>query len=259
MTTKNTILAVTLMLTAADASAQAAIAARVHPRAEEAMRAMSAFLAKTKSFTLEAEEAFDAEYARSYRVQLTNTRKITVERPSRFSTVAHGDVMDRASWYDGKTLTVLHPQSNTYASVAMPSTIDGVLDTLASEYSFALPLSDVLYSDPYTTLMADVLYGKYLGIHQAAGVPCHHLAFGQDGVEWQIWIDAGAQPLPRKLTIAYWDQPDVPQYRATFLRWDLAPKLAASQFQFVVPAGARKLEIQQFVDAVAASLGGAQR
>jgi hypothetical protein len=227
--------------------------------AEDTMRRMSAFLSQVRAFSLEAEEAFDAEYARAYRIQLTNTRKIFVERPGRFATVVQGDIADRASYYDGKTLTVLHPMSNTYATAAMPGTIDAALDNLAREYGFALPLSDVMYADPYTTLMTDVLYGKYLGVHQAAGVPCHHLTFGEAGVEWQIWIDAGPQPLPRKLTIAYWDQPGVPQYRATIQRWDLQPKLSAAQFQFAPPAGAKRLELGQFVDALASVIAGISR
>ena len=226
---------------------------RIDPKAEETMRKMSAFLANVKAFTLEAEEAFDAEYARAYRIQLTNTRKIAVERPGRFATVVQGDIADRASYYDGKTLTVLHPKSNTYANAAMPGTIDGALDTLAREYGFALPLSDVMYADPYATLMSDVLYGKYLGIHQAAGVACHHLTFGEDGLEWQIWIDAGDKPLPRKLTIAYWDQPGVPQYQAVFRRWTLDPKVTADQFAFRAPAGAKKVELKDLAEI---ALGG---
>jgi hypothetical protein len=220
-----------------------AAASKVEAKADELMKQMSAFLARAKAFTLEAEETFDAEFAKAYRIELTNVRTLTLERPSRFAATAVGDTAQRASWYDGKTLTVLSQKHNVYAVLDMPGTIDAVLDTLAADYQVFLPLSDLLYGDPYPTMMADVLYGKYLGVHQAAGVPCHHLSFGQDGVEWQIWIDAGAQPLPRKLAIAYWDQAGVPQYQAVLRRWTLDPKLTADQFAFKVPAGAKKIEL----------------
>jgi hypothetical protein len=220
---------------------------QVEAKADEIMKKMAAFLKDTKTFSLEAEETFDAEFARAYRVQLTNIRTITVERPSRFAAVAKGDTAHRASWYDGKSLTVLNRERNVYASVDMPGTIDAVLDKLAADYELVLPLSDMLYGDPYPTMMGGVMYGKYLGTHQAAGVACHHLTFGQDGIEWQIWIDAGAQPLPRKLTIAYWDQSGVPQYTAVLRRWTLAPKLTPDQFVFHAPAGAKKVEIADLV------------
>ena len=221
-----------------------AAASKIEAKADELMKQMSALLARTKTFTLEAEETFDAEFAHAYRIQLTNVRTLTLERPSRFAATAVGDTAHRASWYDGKTLTVLSQKHNAYAVLEMPGTIDAVLDTLAADYAVFLPLSDLLYGDPYPTMMADVLYGKYLGVHQAAGVPCHHLSFGQDGLEWQIWIDAGAQPLPRKLAIAYWDQAGVPQYQAVFRRWTLDPKVTADQFAFKVPAGAKKLALE---------------
>jgi hypothetical protein len=228
--------------------AEAEPARTIDPKADEIMKKMSAFLAGTKTFTLEAEETFDAEFARAYRIQLTNVRTLTVERPSRFAAVATGDTLHRASWYDGKNLTVLNRKRNVYASLEMPGTIDAVLDTLATDYEVVLPLSDLLYGDPYPTMMGGVLYGKYLGTHLAAGVSCHHLTFGQEGVEWQIWIDAGAQPLPRKLAIAYWDQPGVPQYQAVFRRWTLDPKIAADQFVFRAPAGAKKVALEDLAE-----------
>jgi hypothetical protein len=231
-----------LSLLPAEAQGTSAKAPAVEARAEETLRKMAALLAGTTRFTLEAEETFDTEFAHAYRVQLGNVRTLSVERPSRFVASATGDTLHRASWFDGRVLTVLDKERNIYATLEMPGTIDAVLDKLAADYKLVLPLSDLLYSDPYQTLMEGVLYGKYLGIHQAAGVPCHHLTFGQDGVEWQIWIDAGEKPWPRKLALAFWEDPSVPQYQATFRRWTPGPKLDEALFRFSAPAGARKVD-----------------
>jgi hypothetical protein len=224
-------------------SAAKETASRIDPRADDAVKKMAAFLSAAKSFSVEAEETFDAEFARAYRIALTNVRTITIERPSRFAADATGDTLHRSSWFDGRSLSVLNRKANAYAVLDMQGTIDQVLDTLATDYEVVLPLSDLLYSDPYATLMEGVLYGKYLGLHQAAGVPCHHLTFGQEGVEWQLWIDAGAQPLPRKLAIAYWELAGVPQYHATFRRWNLSPRLEPGLFQFKPPADAKKVDL----------------
>ena len=105
-----------------------------------------------------------------------------------------------------------------------------------------LPLADLLYSDPYAVLMAGVTYGRYLGLHQAAGVDCHHLAFSQETIEWQIWIDAGDKPLPRKLVISYVQEPGEPQYTAVIRRWSLDPKLPDGLFTFEAPEGAQKID-----------------
>jgi hypothetical protein len=216
-------------------------------RADEVLRKMAKHLAGTKRFTLEAEETFDAEFARAYRIQLTNVRTLSVERPSRFVASATGDTLHRASWYDGRSLTVLNKERNVYATVEMPGSIDAVLDKLAADYQLVLPLSDFLYSDPYQTLMEGVLYGKYLGIHQAGGAACHHLTFGQDGVAWQLWIDAGDEPWPRKLAIAYWEDASVPQYQATFRRWIPDARLDDARFRFAPPTGAKRVDPLELV------------
>jgi hypothetical protein len=37
--------------------------------------------------------------------------------------------------------------------------------------------------------------GTYVGLHNVGKVKCHHLAFRQRMLDWQIWIEAGDQPL----------------------------------------------------------------
>ena len=231
---------IALLLTALAGAADAPPG--VDARADEAMHKMADYLKSAKRYTFTAEETYDLEVARAYRVELTNTRTLTVERPGRFAADGSGDTLHRASWYDGKTLTVLNKQKNAYTALEMPGTIDGVLDKLAEDYDIVLPLSDLLYSDPYSTLMDGVLYGKYVGLHQAEGVPCHHLTFGQEGLYWQIWIDAGEKPWPRKLSVASWEDSGVPRYEAIVRRWVPDPPKAEGQFAFKAPAGAKQIQ-----------------
>ena len=197
----------------------------VEARAEQELRRMGEFLAKLPRFAIEAEETFDEIEAGEPRRQLTNVRRAAVERPDRLAADATGDTLNRAAWYDGETLSILDKEHNTYATVEAPATIDATLDMLEDTYGIVLPLADLLYSDPYRVLIAGVTYGRYLGLHQAAGVPCHHLVFAQDTIEWQIWIDAGDQPLPRKLVITYVLEEGEPQYSATIRRWNLGPDI----------------------------------
>ena len=103
-----------------------------------------------------------------------------------------------------------------------------------------IPLADFLYSDVYDRLMGSVQRGVYLGIHDVAGIPCHHLSFQQETIDWQLWIDAGPQPLPRKLVIAYKTEDDVPQYEVTIRKWNLAADVPDALFR--VPAASRAQE-----------------
>jgi hypothetical protein len=217
----------------------------VEARAEQELKKMGEFLAKLPRFALEAEETFDELPDGELRRQLTNVRRVAVERPNHVAADATGDTLNRASWYDGRTVTVLDKEHNVYATIEAPGTIDATFDKLTDEYGVVLPLADLLYSDPYAVLMAGVTYGRYLGIHQAAGVDCHHLAFSQETIEWQIWIDAGEQPLPRKLVISYVDEPGEPQYSATIRRWRLDGKVPEGLFTFEAPEGAQKIDAKE--------------
>ena len=160
--------------------------------------------------------------------------------------LAPGDTLNRAAWYDGRTVTVLDKEHNVYATIEAPATIDATFDKLEDEYGVVLPLADLLYADPYAVLMAGVTYGRYLGLHQAAGVECHHLAFSQERIEWQVWIDAGDKPLPRKLVISYVQEPGEPQYSAVIRRWNLESKVPDGLFTFEAPEGAQKIDAKAF-------------
>jgi hypothetical protein len=214
----------------------------VEARAEQELKRMGEFLAKLPHFAFEAEETFDELPDGELRRQLTNVRRVAVERPNHVAADATGDTLNRASWYDGRTVTVLDKEHNVYATIEAPGTIDATFDKLEDEYGVVLPLADLLYSDPYAVLTEGVTYGRYLGIHQAAGVPCHHLAFSQATIEWQIWIDAGDEPLPRKLVISYVQEPGEPQYSATIRRWNLESQVPEGLFTFEAPEGAQKID-----------------
>jgi hypothetical protein len=79
-------------------------------------------------------------------------------------------------------------------------------------------------------------------LHFVGKIKCHHLAFHQKLLDWQIWIDAGKEPLPRKYVITFTSQRNQPQYTALIHRWDVNPKLSDEQFEFHPPKGFRQVE-----------------
>ena len=207
---------------------------------------MSDRLAALAGFAFEAEETFDEIPDGEPRVALSNLRRVVVERPNHLVADATGDTLTRAFWYDGETATILDKVHNVFARVELPDTIDAALDDMFDRYGVLPPLADLLYADVYAVLTEGVTYGRYLGIHRAAGVPCHHLAFAQETIEWQIWIDAGEDPLPRKFLVTYVTEPGEPQYAATIQKWSLNPELPPELFVFVAPAGSREVEFARF-------------
>ena len=207
---------------------------------------MSARLVQITSFALDAEEVWDEVPAHSPRRQLTNRRHVAMRRPARLVGDASGDALNRSFWYDGTTFAAHDKEQHVWTSGAVPPTLDAALDWVFEQTGTVVPLADFLYTDSYDRMMAEVQRGVYVGLHEAAGVPCHHLSFEQATIDWQIWIDAGPDPLPRKLVITYKTEDEVPQYSVTIRKWNLQATLPDSLFAFTPPPGAQRVEIEAF-------------
>jgi len=215
----------------------------MEPRVEQLVRQMSDRLAGVTALALEAEEVYDEVPGDAPRQQLACVRRVAMRRPDRLAGDASGDARNGSFWFDGQTFSALDREQNVWASGQVPPTIDGALDWVFDQTGTVVPLADFLYADGYDRLMGKVQRGVYLGIHEAAGVPCHHLSFEQATIDWQLWIDAGADPLPRKLVITYKTEDEVPQYSVTIRKWNLAAQVPDALFRFTPPEGARRIDV----------------
>ena len=225
-------------------------ASELDPRVEEVLRPMNDLLAKSSSFALKAEEIVDEVLDSGFKAELSHIRTIAVRRPGGVVTNVDGDTAHRSAWFDGKTVTVLDRQHNRYAVLDTPDDIDEMLDYVAEAFDIVFPLADILRSDVYGSLTEGAEYTSYLGIHQVEDSPCHHLAFANEWLEWQLWIAAEGEPLPRKLVITYIDEPGEPKYTARFLSWNLSPRLEDDLFIFKAPEGAHKMEARSLMRSV---------
>jgi hypothetical protein len=231
----------------------------VDPRADELVRQMSDHLARAQTFALEAEEVYDEVPEHSPRRQLSSLRHVALRRPNRLVGDATGDAVNRSFWYDGKTFAALDKEQHVWAAGEVPPTVDEALDWVFEQTGTVLPLADFVYANPYERLMGAVQRGVYLGIHEAAGVPCHHLSFEQATVDWQMWIDAGPEPLPRKLVITYKTEDEVPQYTVTMRKWNLKATLPDVFFAFEPPEGATRVDVVAFGGAGTGATTGGQK
>jgi hypothetical protein len=176
------------------------------------------------------------------RIQYANYREVTVRRPNKIYSEISGDTLNRRFWYDGKTVTMLDKQRNLYARMAARPTIDSTLDYLAQQYGLFLPLADLLFSNPYNVLTEKVRSGAYLGLHTVDRLKAHHVAFTQENVDWQLWVAAGARPLPMKVVITYKQQPGQPAYQATLHDWRVGQRVSDATFRYQLPRGAARIE-----------------
>ncbi len=218
-----------------------AAAVGTDPRAAETLRAMSEHLRRARAFTFTTR--IEYETAGTPKLQYGAVQSASVRRPDRLRVEYRGDLHDRLGWFDGKHLTYLDPRAKAYARLKVGPTLDAPLDRLSDEGGFNFPLADFFFGDVYASLTDGATESAYLGIHSVGGTECHHLYFGRATTGFQIWIDAGEQPLPRRFVITYQQLEQAPQLAATFLHWDLTTLLADTHFRPDLPEDAFRVEL----------------
>jgi len=79
-----------------------------------------------------------------------------------------------------------------------------------------------------------------IGAGEIGGISCEHYAFRQPGLDWQVWVQLGTHPLPRKLVSTTTTDAARPQHTSVLI-WNLAPSYNDAAFIFDPPPDAHKI------------------
>jgi hypothetical protein len=216
--------------------------AGIDPQAQKLLRTSMEYLAAQKRFTVDTRSTIEIVLTSGQKLQFGNTVSMAAQRPNKLWAKRYGDLVDQVFYYDGKTLTLHNPGDKVYARMDAPGTIEQMLDFARTKLDIVAPAGDFVYRDAYDILMDGVTGGFVVGKGIVEGVRCDHLAFRAPHVDWQIWIQEGKQPLPRKIVITTRDVVNAPQFDVTMTKWNLAPKFDDSLFSFKPPKGVRKVD-----------------
>jgi len=227
----------------AEAPATPATAVERDPDAIRALERMGDYLRTLKAFQIRTETNRDEVLDDGQNVEFDGVVDMIAARPNRLRVEVTSDKQQRLYFYNGSDLSVWARRVNYYATVPAPPTIRELVDTLTTKYDIELPLADLFYWSDRTST-ADITSAMDLGDSQVGGVTCGHYAFRQDDADWQVWIQQGDYPLPRKLVIRTTTDEARPRFSAV-MTWNLAPSFNDAAFTFVPPADAHKITMAQ--------------
>lgn len=220
-----------------------AAAPKIDPKAEKIMQDLNAQKKKDINASLEIFDTMDEMSEAGQMIQYSHMRKLVVSEPKRFWLESTGDITNTTMWKDYTTLTLLDRNDNAYGQAAASGTIDETMDMLLGTYGVRTPLADILSNDLFAVLMKNVTTCRYLGLHLAGDITCHHIAATQKNIDWQIWIDAGDAPQLRKIVITYKQKPGAPQYIAVLKSFNKVSQPSDETFMFKAPEGAEKIPL----------------
>lgn len=234
---------------AAPASAQPAPQAaqppaqKVDPSAVKALSAMSAYLQSLSTFELKTQTALDLVARDDQKLQMEGTATYRVRKPDAFVIDIASDSWNRRFFYNGKEFTLYAPKLGYFSSWPAPNTIQATIADVEQRFGISIPLDDLFRWSGPDGARADSLQSAFkVGVETIDGARTDHYAFRDGDIDWQIWIQQGPQPLPRKLLIVDRRDPTLPAYVAR-LAWTLNPPLADDIFTFRPGADAKRIRI----------------
>ncbi|MGB6908376.1 MAG: DUF2092 domain-containing protein [Methyloceanibacter sp.] len=212
--------------------------------ATKILKAMSDYIASQRSISLTFDSDIEVITPEIQKIQFASSGKILLSRPDKLRASRTGGYADIELVFDGKTVTVLGKHLSAYAQSEAPGTVDQLVDLLRNQYSLELPGADLLLSDPHEVLMPDVIDAKHIGRGVIDGVECEHLAFRNQDTDWQLWIEVGDHPIPRKYVITSKATAAAPQYTLLIKDWKTDVETGADAFAFQPPNGAKKVDFK---------------
>jgi hypothetical protein len=214
----------------------------VDPEAMESLRKMGAFLRDQQKFSVRAAMTTDDLLPSGQKVQFEETAELMVRRPDRLRADIRGDRRDERLYYDGKTFTIFGQRLGYYASFDAPPTL-AELKGVLEKRGIDLPLADLFYWGSDQDKSGEITAATVVGTSTVEGTACNHYAFRQKDVDWELWVEQGQQPLPRKIVITTASEKTRPQH-SMVLTWDLSPQLGDDLFTFVPPPQAHRIDFE---------------
>ncbi len=214
----------------------------VKPQPRDVLKSMAATLRTLDRFTVRVEKTTELILPTDQRLHADQMMDMAIQKPNRMRIDYQNLSGGRQLFYDGQAFSLYTPTANVYASAAAAPTIDETLDLLETQYGITVAIADLLVANPDSRLVQNLTSETYVGRILVRGVPCHHLAFQTPELDWEIWIEDGPKPLPRRLLLTDKSVEGAPQMTASLSDWNLAPQFAADYFSFKPPQNAQKIK-----------------
>lgn len=222
--------------------------------AEQVLRAAADFYKGLKGFEARTTLLLNAVGAPNQNAPIETT--LIAARPNLLAIRPSGAIPSHEVVCDGTKFYVSIPALQRYLeSPAPPSFRELILSPtfqLVSPNGMANFGLQLMTDDPYATLMENVQSSAYAGTASIDGKQCDHLTFKQQQFDWDLWIDAGEQPLLRQTSVdlskslgplaAQLGRGGPVKLNELYRDWKIDPTSTPTTFAFVPPQGATKVD-----------------
>jgi hypothetical protein len=214
--------------------------------ADKLLKAMSDYVASQKNISVTYDSDIEVITSNLQKIQFTSSGQVQLSRPDKLRATRTGGYRDVEVVSDGKLVTVSDKDTKNYAQIEAAGTADQLIEVLREQHGVVAPGADLLLPNAFDVMMADVVEGAVIGKGVIDGVECDHLAFRNADTDWQIWIESGAKPIPRKYVITSKGIAEAPQYTLRIKEWKT--DVPADAFAFKPDQSAKKIALGDLSD-----------
>jgi len=214
----------------------------IDPDALQVLKGMTDYLGGLQKFSMHTENIYEDVLATGQKIQFNFSSNIVAQRPDKLHVERTDGEARQLYVYDGEILTMYEGGSDFFATVTVPDNIDDFLFFARDVLDLVPPTGDMVFSNAFELLTANVTSGFVVGTTVIGGVRCHHLAFTTPVVDWQVWIADGDKPLPYRYVLTTRDDPAQPQFVTVISNWNTEPKIDDKTFEFEAPATAIEID-----------------
>jgi hypothetical protein len=222
--------------------------ARAADDAVQLLKAMSDYVTSQNNISLTFDSDVEVITPEVEKIQFASSGKMSLSRPDKLRVTRTGGYADVEIVFDGKTVSALGKNINSFTQMDAAGSIDQLIGKLRGMNVVSAPGADFLGSRVFDELMDGVISARHIGLGVIDGIECEHLAFRTIDVDWQIWVETGARPIPRKYVITSKGVGAAPQYTLRIKDWKTDAPAGADAFVFVPPSGASKVALDALVN-----------
>jgi hypothetical protein len=220
------------------------------------LKNMSEYLAHAESYRVTIRDGYDVIQESGQKVEFGEFRIVTVSRSDRLRIeVERSDGQKDLVIFDGKDMTIYTAEHNIYAISSRQGTLNQAIKYALDDLKIRMPLALMFLSTLPSELDNLGVSADYVEKTNITDVPCDHLSVRPaGGVDLQVWIAQGSEPLPRRIVLTYKEENGQPQFSADLSNWNLAPDLSDAPFGFTPPNAVERIQYHAEVRSAAHSL-----
>jgi len=235
--------------------------ATVDPEAKKVLDAFGKYYAELKGFEVTAKIGLTVEQAGQKQSQ-DFVQKFAAEKPNKFSYALESAQGGAQIITDGKELSAYVKPLAKYAVEEAPPTLAALFQNpiVVGSVGFGNAggvITAMVADDPSARLLEGVEKVEYGGIVELGDTKCHLLKATAPQFDWELWIDAGKEPLVRQF------QPDLAKAFAkaaaqskqkgqfdsmkvtnvaSYTDWKVNPEFGPDAFAFKTPENAERVD-----------------